>query len=55
MKLLVRKDIFDSICDTLAYDKSSRLFFLSDYEIKKALSLTTIMENESLGQLDNAL
>jgi len=40
---------------SLAYDKSSRLFFLSDYEIKKALSLTTIMENGSLGQLDNAL
>lgn len=40
---------------SLAFDEQSRLFFLSDYEIKKALSLTTIMENESLGQLDNAL
>lgn len=40
---------------SLAFDKQSRLFFLSDYEIKKALSLTTITEKESLGQLDNAL
>lgn len=40
---------------SLAYDKQSRLFFLSDYEIKKALSLTAITENDSLSQLDNAL
>lgn len=40
---------------SLAFDKKLRIFFLSDYEIKKALSLWTIMENESLGQLDNAL
>lgn len=40
---------------SLAFDEKSRLFFLSNYEIKKALPLTTIMENESLSQLDNAL
>ena len=40
---------------SLAFDEKSRLFFLSNYEIKKALSLTTITENESLSQLDNAL